>query len=664
MMAIGSSIDKAVAKMRFVIDLYDVDNTTHYYYSDHTWIDSAGVVAHGRVETISNLDIEMSDTGEPSIPSLDFTLLDTDGTIKALGVKGDWEVYLKIGTKDIAISAFNSVKFKIASPVKISEGVADFRCELFVNLGKINAVYMDDTEAVTLGATEDLTQQALPWHKGEHVAPNGAIELRPVNTDKTRWLLHHTNNAGWDGDEDLVDLFMMADSDPDNWQQFKHSGSDEIWYMNTVALTPTKFPTSTNLKYIQITADASGLAQLDSSPASLTDANFIANAIANLSVNLRGQNPTGSADIESPIETIRQLFEDLISDTDNTALSTAGYISTNITELTDRIERDGLYSALKVEGENSTLSVLSQAMLNTGLAVYFDVSGKLKFHYYQNDDSGVSAAGYSSEDLITDYNHCLAISRSDFDIINGLRVNSTHRKENDYLEDTDAQLNGFDVIGSFDANLSPGSALQAAWRYIQKRRGDPECRQWAISLPHMAFDYSVADILRLTERITALTAGPCLIKKISYNVNKYTVDLLLEDLEKQTATNPFTLIDESTLERTYPTTTASVTTASGVVTLSNNVAHVYDIAVGDIFETFSDDNQYSSKVIVAPNWTGAVWQMTVADVADTIEAVASTDWVCKVSYLTASVGNKANSGFLCDTDGEFTDGDPGQVGVM
>ena len=152
---------------------------------------------------------------------------------------------------------------------------------------------------------------------------------------------------------------------------------------------------------------------------------------------------------------------------------------------------------------------------------------------------------------------------------------------------------------------------------------------------------------------------------MAINLNTMEVESSVQDLSNWHNANQVILVDESDLERTYPTTTATVNTSNGNVDLSTNGGDTYDIEVGDIFQCHSDDNQYSAVVSTAPTWTGgAVWRMVVDTNGSTNEAVASASWNCRASWTTASAGQQANNSFLCDTDGEFSDDEDGKVVVV
>lgn len=650
-MAIGNSIKNTSANMRFVVDLYD-GSANHYYFSDHSFIDSAGVIVSGRVIEINDLIIQILEE-EIQTPVLEFLLADTDNYVDGLSVDGSWEIYLRIGTKDIAISTYNSVKFRLIKPPQKYEGQIHFVCQLYVNSGWINDVRMDQAECDSAGFFSKIKNRSLSYYRGEHIAENGAIELTVADEKFLKYLIGHAPTSdNWDGNEDYIDFFMQISDDNDNIQQFKKPSTDGYsWRVESEAITPDFFPTSTNVKFIQL---------YDSNSTVPTEyVGMINHHIDKLWVNLRGFQASGSAEYDTPANIVKCLFDSIITDDDSNAVGTDAYneVSNAITYM----DNDGIMGSLELSGYKTTASLLIDILLNTGLGVYYDLSGKLSFYYFQNSDSSDVTDGYSDFDLYTDYNHAIEIEKADIELVNSLRIATPYNELVQRLDDEVAQSTGFVFINEIDIQASKGSALQSGWRYIQFRRDVTEARQWLVTLPHIGFDIEVSDIIRFSERLTSLVAGPCYVKSVTYNITNYTVTVLLKDLASHTSTNAMILLDESLAVRTRtPGEDATVSTANQYVYWDGSSGDTHTIAVDDIFECWDNDNQYSAKVTAAPTWTGSQWRMTVASVAQTTGTIDYDKWDVKKSYITSSSSEQASSGFLSDTDNEFTNNDTGK----
>lgn len=316
----------------------------------------------------------------------------------------------------------------------------------------------------------------------------------------------------------------------------------------------------------------------------------------------------------------------------------------------------GLQTKFKIDQRMETSRLVEALIALTGCNVFVGKDGKLNQFLYGNDSSTTTTGGYSSYAARSDTGHCINVQRVDYDRANEAQIQAHgHAKS---LRDTDAQTDASRAAVSLSyANMTQSGSAASAWLHLQQRRNLASCRRYRCEMTLAEAALGPGDVVRYTERWSGVISAPALIVDITFDLQNMKCELVLQDLTEWTDVDCYCLLDESTILRTYGAVSVAVTTANGVVTFSADPSPV-DIEVGDIFETASSTNQYSAKVTVAPADIGAgVWAMTVDSVADAIEAVISSGlWYCRKSYETASSGEQAVSGFLCDeTDGYFDD---------
>lgn len=650
-MALADYIDLSGTWPRAIVRLHDNDASYYYYAQHYMTMSGSNTLYAGKIKSISPFDFVTSDQGMV-LTTCDIELIDTDQVIENLDITMEWQVRVSLGFVGDTYANALDWDFDLAAPPQYSNGICRLSCIVPVNrlcgeirLPTIDRTDIDSFSAITSGAgynTQALVGWRPPIYWGNHEAPGGAIEAVKGSTDGTVYYFAITS------DDDADTDYTTSDVDV-----FLNGKEIDTYSVGSESLSGDGAPANWKLWYIGLAnrADGSGV-------------DFQISPDDTLRVNARLPLPSGE-DLYTPALTIKTLLDHWAVDSSDSAPGTSAY--NNWEDAHDRLQAGGISSRLIIDKNISMATLIDTIIKDTGCEIQIGHTGRINFRHYSNDDATETTGGYSSEESRSDEVHMLSFDRVDKDQANSVVANGL------LMTDSVAKSAASDAVMSLSyENLEPSAAYLAAWRKLQEVRDTEHARVFQVALPLTDVDIMPDTIRLFTERWVGLSDAPARCISASFDLQNMIVNCTFQDLSAWTDTNAYILIDENSVEVTYPnginpaSDTLDILAASGVVEMNGGAdGSAGDIAVGDIMRIYSDDNDYSAAVTIAPSWTGTVWQMTVDDNALSDETVSAGEWDTLKSYDNVSSAIQASSGFVAGSDDTLGSGsDPGKKVMM
>jgi len=650
-MTFASRIESTRIQPRVVLHLND--GGTDYYFSHSTTINSDAENYKGRVLNFSPLTIQSGMALQE--PSMTITLSDQDGYIEGLGIDLSWSVLVKItdARDTMTDDLVNEIKMDLVVPPTFYSGVCTLQLKAPVrsDLGEIYLPKLTQADVSGFGDEylDSLVGMVFPAYFGYWNDEQGPIPTTQLTRDGLFWGIGVTSTPASDDDYTSRTSVYVSFDDGEH----KQLVNSATYTLSSLTVSrASEYPTSWELWYIQFTSGGIYDYLLYSG-----DPNFT------LWISLDAAVPTynrvdGNPRLASTVGCVAKNIATYYLSVDDAQLG----ISEGIPDaVLDALEDNGIQTRFIIEERAAGIDVINNLIARTGLAVwYYRTTGNSYSYYYKNDDQAETAGGYSSETLYRDWQHCLGVNRQDRQLLNDIELKTYD--DNLHIEDTASQTAAYKLNASLGIDtLTKSAAYAMAWRMTQGRRDLITPRRLLLIMPLVAAEMEPGNIYRLIERWAGLASAPVQVEMISIDFQACVVSVLVQDLSGWTDTDAYILVYEFDLERLEEPAVANVDTGNSYVYLSTDDGASYGFEVGDIFETYSDVNHYSAKITAIPTWEGGVrWRMTVDSVADTTDVLAPAEYrVCK-SYITATSAEQAKCGFLCDTDGEFSDNDAGK----
>lgn len=641
-------------------------------FASHSAQISGTTVIPGTLLSISPITYDATDGATP-VPGCDITIADVNKDYYNQNIDIDWTVTVFLG---FSPTEYRSWVFTPDGPPQWHDGRLTLRLigAIRRNLGYCNLPTLTEADVDAFTGTYDkdrLVGKTFPIYYGNWVEEGGAIQATLAASGargESQYYFVCVTDGNYDASGKLLNetdsLEVFIEDGTGRRAPLPQSMGTNLIYWDVVEESiarPGEWPSSWKLIGIELKPIISPL---------IWPGNIEVTDSTRLFVNIRPRNPTtilinaitrqdGEDAVGwTPADVIRRLCLAYLDDGSVAGVGTDGYDNASINIARDALEDAGIFTRLIVDAPQSGIDIVNRVALGTQCRMHSGDDGKLNTVIFADTSSAIG--GYASSASFSDWAHCLeppALSNTDI---------ATQQQADAYgatelLVDTAARdAAGFTAASQPAAkpeSVEKSAAYQIAWRQLQEARNSAAAKRYSFSGPLVFANLSPLDIILLTERWSAITNEPQYVERITFDLQNLKITLQTKSLAELSSSTPVLLANETDYARTYPTTTATVTNGSGVVNLSTNIADTYTIAVNDIFEADSSSNQASSKVTVAPTWSGSVWQMTVANTVWTNEAIAAADWRVYQSWLTAASND---DGFVADIDDEFSNGDPGR----
>jgi hypothetical protein len=665
-MTFATEIAKTTGHPRTVVDIYD--GVTHRYYgSSASYIGSDFVDA--RLMSISGISTAKSDLAL-SVAACTIVLADPDRELYDLDIDPDWTITVYLTYASLgSVAGGQGWIFVVRTPPEFFDGKLTLRCISAIkrNLGKLNLPTITEDDFDNFANTYDPVEiigKTFPIYYGDWVSED-TIPCTYIGGSASYLYF-------------AVGVYSGSD-DPKMRDAFDTKGFGYIGARGDFRLISSTFRGITNYLVLDETITRTGefpatwelivvrFSRLVMSYMGLDESSDIRALLkmpipSDLTSYSYDRQDSEDAVGWTPVDVVRAFCRYYLSTDAGAAVSTDAYDDASFLVARDILEDRGIFSKIVITSSMSGFDLVNQVINQTKSEMFASRDGKLYCDALESGD-------YSGAAVFEDYKYALNVpKKSNLDNINEVVVSANNVVE--ILQDEDAQTTVGQAIGDATyTNLNTSSAHQASWIFLQRRRNKVTPIQFTVDFSLAVANLLPGDVINFSERWSGGTNMPLEVLKIVTDLKNHKCSLILGSVVGYISDDVYVLFDEDAIKRTYPSTTATVTSGSGVVALSTNGGDSYSIKVGDVFEVFSalgvapfvNPNNVSTKVIVVPTWSGTVWEMTVANTVWTNEVIAAADWRVLKSWMTATPGEQVSSGFLCNSaTGLFTDSDPGR----